>query len=143
MDKGSTGRPDQLRRVPYADQLLGMGIRQRLEQHALNHREDHRVRANAHGQRDERDGRKHGSAAEAAQNLLESIDEHGHGNPPGMSAIAPELWQDRSCARSLWCLLRYQTASCSGIAEGARFSSAQPGGDIGRVFGRRLYSWGD
>ena len=55
-----------------------MGIRQRLQQNALHHAEDHRVGADANGKGDERDRRKHWGAAEPAQNQPELIDEHCH-----------------------------------------------------------------
>jgi hypothetical protein len=64
--------------MPDADQLLGMGIGQRFQQDALDHAEDHRVCAYADGQGEQRDGGKHGRAAEPAHHLPELIDQHSH-----------------------------------------------------------------
>ena len=53
-------------RMPHADQLLRMGIGQWLQQHALDHAENHRIRAHADGEREQSDGGKQRRAAEPA-----------------------------------------------------------------------------
>ena len=53
---------DPRRRVPDADEFIGIGIGQRLDQHAIHDAEHGGIGANANGEGDERDGREPGGA---------------------------------------------------------------------------------
>ena len=78
----SLGQIDPGGLVPDADQLIGVGIGQRLQQYAVDHAEDDGIGADADRQRDERDGGEEGRARQSAENLLELIAEVGHAEPP-------------------------------------------------------------
>src|SRR5271170_1534433 len=66
------------RRVPHSNQLLRMRIRQRFQQHSLQHAEYHRVRPHAHRQCDQRDNRKQRRPPQSSQHLPQLIAEHSH-----------------------------------------------------------------
>ena len=73
---------DARRGMPHTDQPVGLGVWQRLQQHAFQDAEDHNVRANPRGERNQRDGGKHRRAAEPAQNLPKLIGERSHDSGP-------------------------------------------------------------
>ena len=60
---------DAGRGVPQRDELPGVRIRQRLQQHAFDHAEDRRVGADADGQRHERNGGEHRRPRQPAQGM--------------------------------------------------------------------------
>ena len=49
---------DARRGMPYADQLLSMGVGKRLQEHSLDHAENHRVCAHTDGESNEGNGGK-------------------------------------------------------------------------------------
>ncbi len=65
------GEVDAGRRVLEADELLGVRIRQRLDQHAIDHGEDRGVRADAQGQRQDDRKREPGTPPHAAHGLAQ------------------------------------------------------------------------
>jgi hypothetical protein len=68
--------------VPHADQFVGVGIREGLEQYAFDDAEDNGVGAYADGERDESDGREQGSSGVSPKNLFELIEKVRHESPP-------------------------------------------------------------
>ena len=56
--------------MPDADEFIGFGIGQGLEENAFKHTEHNGVAAYAGGQCDEGDGREHWGTAEPAQDVL-------------------------------------------------------------------------
>src|SRR4029077_18381258 len=83
-DEVSGGRESQVLNIdagggePHAEELLRAGGRQWLQQDAFEHAENHCVRADANGERDERDGGEERRAAEPSQNLPELTTECPH-----------------------------------------------------------------
>lgn len=57
--------------LPDADEFLGVRIRQRFEEHALENAENYGVASYACGKGDQRDGGEHRGAAQPAEDLLE------------------------------------------------------------------------
>jgi hypothetical protein len=69
---------DSGRRMPHADQLLRMVVRQRLQENAFNHAENDRVRAHSDSKRDQGDRGEKARPGEPARNLPELIVEDCH-----------------------------------------------------------------
>jgi hypothetical protein len=70
--------------VPDADELVGLGVRERFQEDAFENAENDGVAANACGKGDEGDNRKEGRVPEAAKDLLQMGKECTHGqDPPG------------------------------------------------------------
>jgi len=73
---------DAGRCVPDADQLFRMGIAERLQKHAVDHAEDHRIGADADRKRDQDDRREKRGTKQTAEYLLELSEKEIHRKPP-------------------------------------------------------------
>ena len=95
IDKVDGGRHIQFceanarRGVPHADQLLGMGVGKRLQEHALDYAENDRVCAHTDGESNEGNGGKQRRPAEPAQDLLEVVSERCHASASGYTCEQP------------------------------------------------------
>jgi hypothetical protein len=62
--------------MPHANQCIGIGIRQRLDQHRIHHAEDRGVRADADSKRQDRDRRKAGLLPKSAGRVTQVLEDH-------------------------------------------------------------------
>src|ERR1700728_136876 len=94
-----------------------MRVRQRLQQHSLEHAEYHRVRADTHAERDQSNNGEQRRAPQASQNLSQLIAEHSpllslvtsaHRSQLGQRRSHPEV--PRACA--VHYLVRCLAAKC-------------------------------